>query len=114
MVNKVKTLHSAKKAKNDEFYTQRPDIEAELRHYKTHFKGKTVYCNCDDPSISSFFHYFSHQFEHLGLKQLITTCYKNDNKESFSNHDKDRGAVLKYSGMRGLNVSGGGGGGTEA
>lgn len=103
MVNKVKTLHSAKKAKNDEFYTQRSDIEEELRHYKDHFKGKTVYCNCDDPSVSSFFHYFSHQFEHLGLKQLITTCYKNNNKDLFSRHDKAHAIALKYNGMRDAN-----------
>lgn len=68
-------LNQASKAKKDEFYTQLPDIEAELRHYETHFKGKTVLCNCDDPFESNFFKYFALRFNHLGLKQLIATCY---------------------------------------
>lgn len=71
-------LHSAKKAKNDEFYTQLTDIEKELKHYKDFFKGKVVYCNCDDARESNFFKYFSLNFEHLGLKQLITTAFKAD------------------------------------
>ena len=54
-----KNLHNAKNNKKDEFYTQLVDIENELRHYKDHFKGKVVYCNCDDPRVSNFFHYFS-------------------------------------------------------
>jgi hypothetical protein len=54
--NLNKNLHSAKKGKNDEFYTQLEDIERELKHYKEHFRGKVVYCNCDDPSVSNFFH----------------------------------------------------------
>ena len=60
-----KCLETAKKQKKDEFYTQLSDIERELRHYEHHFKGKTVLCNCDDPRISNFFHYFSHKFEDL-------------------------------------------------
>ena len=52
-----KGLNDAKKAKKDEFYTQLSDIENELRHYKEHFRGKTVLCNCDDPRVSNFFHY---------------------------------------------------------
>ena len=56
-------LAKAKKNKNDEFYTQLVDIENELKHYKNHFKDKTVYCNCDDPRVSNFFHYFSYNFE---------------------------------------------------
>ena len=71
-----KNLHKAKKGKNDEFYTQLSDIERELKHYKHHFKDKVVYCNCDDPRVSNFFHYFSYNFDKLGLKKLITTCYK--------------------------------------
>src|SRR4051812_26807795 len=63
----------ARNAKLDEFYTQLADIERELKHYKKHFKGKVVYCNCDDPRISNFFHYFSHNFEKLGLKKVIAT-----------------------------------------
>ncbi|MBR0178167.1 MAG: modification methylase, partial [Bacteroidales bacterium] len=65
-----KNLNQAKNAKKDEFYTQLVDIENELRHYKEHFKGKTVLCNCDDPRVSNFFHYFSYNFEQLGLKKL--------------------------------------------
>ena len=62
-------------AKRDEYYTQLVDIEKELRHYKPHFKGKTVYCNCDDPYESNFFKYFASKFNELGLKRLITTSY---------------------------------------
>ena len=70
-----KSLAAANKAKNDEFYTQLSDIENELRHYKQHFKGKTILCNCDDPYESNFFKYFAINFNHLGLKKLICTCY---------------------------------------
>ena len=65
-----------KNAKKDEFYTQLVDIENELKHYRHHFKNKVVYCNCDDPRMSNFFHYFSYNFEDLGLQKLITTCYQ--------------------------------------
>ena len=91
-------LHAANKAKKDEFYTQLVDIENELKHYKAHFKGKTVLCNCDDPRISKFFHYFSYNFEQLGLKKLITTCYKNQNRDLFSNNDSERAIWLEYYG----------------
>ncbi len=92
-------LHRAKKAKNnDEFYTRLTDIENELRHYKHHFKGKVVYCNCDDPRESQFFHYFSYNFEHLGLKKLITTCYKSQDKDFFSKHDSEKAIYLEYVG----------------
>ena len=70
-----KALGAANKAKQDEFYTQLSDVENELRHYKQHFKGKTVFCNCDDPYESNFFKYFAINFNHLGLKKLICTCY---------------------------------------
>ena len=69
------TLDKAKKNKADEFYTQMPDIEAELRHYKEHFRGKVVLCNCDDPYESNFFKYFAMNFNFLGLKKLIATSY---------------------------------------
>lgn len=69
------SLHAAKKAKNDEFYTQLYDIENELKHYKEHFRGKVVFCNCDDPDWSSFWVYFQEGFEHLGLARLIATHY---------------------------------------
>ena len=68
-------LHKAAKAKNDEFYTQIVDIEKELKHYKNQFRGKVVYCNCDDPFESNFFKYFAANFNALGLKKLITTSY---------------------------------------
>ena len=68
-------LSAAKKAKNDEFYTRMTDIEHELVHYRKHFKGKVVLCNCDDPFESNFFKYFALNFNHLGLKKLVATCY---------------------------------------
>jgi len=68
-------LHAAKKNKKDEFYTQLSDIERELSHYTAHFRDKVVYCNCDDPRASNFFHYFAYNFERLGLRRLVTTCY---------------------------------------
>ncbi len=70
-----KNLSKANKAKKDEFYTQLVDIEKELRHYKAFFKGKTVFCNCDDPYESNFVKYFAMNFNALGLKKLIATCY---------------------------------------
>ncbi|MBR3085393.1 MAG: adenine-specific methyltransferase EcoRI family protein, partial [Kiritimatiellae bacterium] len=91
-------LNAAKKAKKDEFYTQLSDIQEELRHYKEHFRGKTVLCNCDDPRVSNFFHYFAYQFEALGLKRLITTCYKNQTPDLFSQNDSERAIWLEYSG----------------
>jgi hypothetical protein len=93
-----KNLHSAKKGKNDEFYTQLEDIERELKHYKEHFKNKVVYCNCDDPRVSNFFHYFSYNFEKLGLKKLITTCYKNQNRDLFSENSSEQAIWLEYNG----------------
>ena len=68
-------LHKASAAKKDEFYTQLVDIEKELKHYKDQFRGKVVYCNCDDPFESNFFKYFAANFNELGLKKLITTSY---------------------------------------
>ena len=81
-------LTNAKKAKNDEFYTCLSDIEKEMRHYKAFFKDKIVYCNCDDARESNFFKYFSLNFEHLGLKKLICTGFKENGK----------GVVLVYEG----------------
>ena len=71
-----KDLNKANKAKKDEFYTMLADIEVELKHYRKHFKGKTVLCNCDDPFESNFFKYFAMNFNYLGLKKLIATCYQ--------------------------------------
>ena len=70
-----KSLNAALKAKKDEFYTQIDDISAELKHYRDHFRGKVVFCNCDDPYESNFFKYFAINFNSLGLKKLIATCY---------------------------------------
>jgi hypothetical protein len=93
-----KNLNKARNSKEDEFYTQLSDIEKELKHYKKHFKDKVVYCNCDDPRVSNFFHYFSHNFEVLGLKKLITTCYKSQNIDLFSLNDSEQAICLDYSG----------------
>lgn len=95
-----RNLQKAMEDKNDEFYTQLEDIEKELKHYKSHFKDKVVYCNCDDPRVSNFFHYFSYNFEHLGLKKLITTCYKNQDLGFFSKHDKESAIALIYEGEK--------------
>lgn len=91
-------MHKAREAKKDEFYTQLPDIEREMRNYKKHFKGKVVLCNCDDPKVSNFFHYFAHNFGELGLKKLITTCYKSKNADLFSNNDSEKAIYLEYAG----------------
>jgi len=98
MANKNTFLHKANRSKKDEFYTQLSDIERELRHYKKHLKDKVVYCNCDDPRISNFFHYFSYNFEKLGLKKLITTCYKNQNMDLFSQNKSEQAIYLEYNG----------------
>ncbi len=99
-MNKNGTLHRAKRSKYDEFYTQLSDIENELRHYKRHFRGKTVYCNCDDPRVSNFWQYFALNFQRLGLKKLVTTCYKNQSADLFSRHDSERAVMLEYQGYR--------------
>ena len=88
----------------DEFYTQLSDIERELKHYRKHFKGKVVYCNCDDPRISNFFHYFSYNFEKLGLKKLITTCYKSQQADLFSQNDSEHAIWLEYDGDKNGNM----------
>lgn len=98
-----RSLHAAKATKQDEFYTQLSDIEKELRHYTKHFKGKTVLCNCDDPKVSNFFHFFSHNFEKLKLKKLITTCYKNCEPDLFSQHTAESGIYLEYNGDKNEN-----------
>ncbi|MBU0998823.1 adenine-specific methyltransferase EcoRI family protein [Patescibacteria group bacterium] len=74
-----KNLHKASKEKQDEFYTQLSDIEKELKNYKNQFRDKVVFCNCDDPRESNFVKFFSMNFEHLGLKKLIATHYKDAN-----------------------------------
>jgi len=76
MANNSKKLSMARKAKNDEFYTQLSDIEKELRHYKEYFRDKVIFCNCDDPETSNFWKYFELNFTQLGLKKLIATHYE--------------------------------------
>ena len=93
-----KNLNAAKAAKKDEFYTQLEDINNELRHYREHFRGKTVLCNCDDPRVSNFFTYFAYNFEFLGLKKLITTCYKNQDADLFSQYQSEQAVYLVYEG----------------
>ena len=96
MANKL--LNTAKTAKKDEFYTQLSDIVNELRHYRPHFKGKTVLCNCDDPRVSNFFKYFALNFEILGLKRLIATCYKNNEPDLFSMNACEQAVYIIYDG----------------
>ena len=91
-------LTLAKTNKKDEFYTQLSDIEKELKHYKNHFKGKVVLCNCDDPRVSNFFHFFSYNFEKFGLKKLIATCYKSQDSDLFSQNNSERAIYLEYTG----------------
>ncbi|MDR0611588.1 MAG: adenine-specific methyltransferase EcoRI family protein [Planctomycetaceae bacterium] len=91
-------LHTAKNKKNDEFYTQLTDIENELKHYKQHFTGKTVLCNCDDPRESNFVKYFFDHFYTLRLKRLIATCYKNSSVDLFSTHTAKQSVWLDYTG----------------
>jgi len=98
MANENSGLHTAKRNKKDEFYTQIVDIERELRHYRSHFRGMVVYCNCDDPYVSAFFAYFTRNFEFLGLKKLITTCYKSQRTDLFSQNDSERTIKMEYSG----------------
>lgn len=96
--NANQNLTRAKEAKQDEFYTQLTDIEKELRHYKKHFRGKVVYCNCDDPTTSNFFQFFLLNFEQWGLKRLIATCYKSDNPDERSKNGSKHAVCLEYNG----------------
>ena len=78
-------LDQAKANKADEFYTQLSDIEAELWNYKGKFKGKRIFCNCDDPEFSNFFVFFSKNFNQLGLEELVCTHYANE-QSSYALH----------------------------
>lgn len=91
-----KLLQKAKKSKSDEFYTQLSDIESELKHYKNHFDGKVVYCNCDDARISNFFKYFSFNFKELGLKKLIAACYQEQKNDLFKTEKAKNGFFFEY------------------
>ena len=77
------SLHAAKDAKNDEFYTRLEDINEEMNHYEDKFRGKVVFCNCDDPKWSNFWKYFHLNFEYLGLKKLIATHYESGEVQSY-------------------------------
>ena len=68
----------ARREKKDEFYTKLEDIANELQHYRKHLVGKVIYCNCDDYRYSNFYRYFRENFERLGLKKLVATCYQNE------------------------------------
>lgn len=94
-----KLLQKAKKSKSDEFYTQLCDIESELQHYKNHFQNKVVYCNCDDPRISNFYNYFASNFNDLGLKKLITSCYQKQEMDLFNTTNAKKGVFFEYSGL---------------
>ncbi len=98
-----KDLNKAKAAKKDEFYTRLEDIENELKQYRHHFKGKTVLCNCDDPRCSNFFRYFTLNFEVLGLKKVIATCYKNQDVDLFSQHECEKAVYQIYEGDKNNN-----------
>ena len=91
-----KLLQKAKKSKSDEFYTQLSDIESEMQYYKSHFKDKSVFCNCDDPRISNFFKYFSTNFKELGLKKLLTSCYTE--QIDLFNEERGNGFFSEYTG----------------
>ncbi|MBL0687168.1 MAG: adenine-specific methyltransferase EcoRI family protein [Sulfurospirillum sp.] len=96
-----KLLQKAKKSKSDEFYTQYSDIESELQYYKSHFKNKVVYCNCDDPKISNFVNYFIANFKELGLKKLITSCYSKQDNDLFTTKEIKNGFFFEYTGEKG-------------
>lgn len=98
-----RSLGAARKAKDDEFYTQLRDIENELWHYRQHFHGEVVYCNCDDPKASKFHHFFRAKFKPYGLKKLITTCYKNQNPDIFSQHDCEK-AIREFMAKHAIRV----------
>lgn len=91
-------FQTAKAAKKDEFYTQLVDIEREIDLYAEHFRDKVVYLNCDDPRVSNFFRYFAENFERLGLKKLVSTCYRSEDAVSFGTGDSERAVWLEYTG----------------
>lgn len=100
-----KDLNKLKSNPDDEFYTRLSDINAELKHYKHHFRDKVVLCNCDDPRISNFFHYFAEHFESLGLKKLIATCYKNCEPNLFTTNSSEQAVYIIYEGDKNGNYS---------
>ncbi|MEA3494812.1 MAG: adenine-specific methyltransferase EcoRI family protein, partial [Bacteroidota bacterium] len=99
-----KLLQKAKKSKSDEFYTQLSDIESELQHYKSHFENKVVYCNCDDPRISNFFNYFALNFKELGIKKLISACYREQKMDLFNIEKSESGFFYEYTASEGETI----------
>ncbi|MBS8258985.1 adenosine deaminase [Roseibium polysiphoniae] len=93
-----KLLHVARKSKNDEFYTQLSDIESELKYYQSQFHGKVVYCNCDNPYVSNFYEYFFENFQRLGLKKLVASCFSESTKDRSISAESERGFYVTYSG----------------
>ena len=91
-------LNEAKDAKRDEFYTQLEDVAAEMEHYEKHFRGKVIYCNCDDPAESSFFHYFAMKAKEFKIKSIITTCYRSDDADLFTKEEADRSVGIRFEG----------------
>lgn len=92
-------LKEAKINKKDEFYTQLCDIERELQHYEKHFRGKVVFCNCDDVTKSNFYNYFVKNFRKLGLKKIICACHKKNKTDLFSpDTNKNNGFYYEYTG----------------
>ena len=90
-------LDQAKQNKNDEFYTLLPDIERELVHYSDHFNGKSVLCNCDDPTTSNFFRYFVQNFRRLGLKKVVAACMGKPGGDLFTPFEP--GFYYEYTGV---------------
>ena len=112
-------LKSAKEDKIDEFYTQMDDVSDELKHYKEQFKNKIILCNCDDPYESNFFKYFAMNFNFLGLKKLIATCYKSStianteldtrdifNFETFDKQEKNHSYKVEITSVEDMNGDG--------
>ena len=95
----IDDLHAAKRRRRDEFFTQLTDIEEEMQHYERHFAGKVVYCNCDDPRTSNFVKYFFANFARLGLTRLLASCYKDQQRDLFSQHEPTENATwMEYCG----------------
>lgn len=100
-----RNIDKAKAAKKDGFYTQLDGINNELEYNRERFRGKTVLYNCKAPCVSNFFTYFAYNFEFLGLKKLMTTCYKNRNIDLFSQNKREHAVYLVYGGdKKGNNI----------
>ena len=98
-MSRNRSLRTAARVRNDEFYTQIEDIENEIGYYTNHFKNKTILCNCDDPFESNFFVYLRNNFHEFGLKKIITICYKSQNPDLFSQNDSEKAVSVEYNGF---------------